>query len=192
VSQFLGHWGMPSTSAKESEFLEKNEINLASPDTRARLSALLNRPPLKTDTFLASSLEVKPIPTPSKHSDFDFAHKKYDAEYFMACEAFKSKALNENKKARFMLRALGRLGCKVNPWRFVNCVPCEDKISGAFHAAEGGTYEVIMCQNLIASQEQFDSVLTHELIHAYDVCRADVDFKNCRHHACTEVRAATL
>lgn len=33
----------------------------------------------------------------------------------------------------------------------------------------------------------------HELIHAYDHCRAkDLDWTNCEHHACTEIRAASL
>jgi hypothetical protein len=29
--------------------------------------------------------------------------------------------------------------------------------------------------------------IAHELIHAYDLCRANVDTSNCDHHACTEV-----
>jgi hypothetical protein len=32
----------------------------------------------------------------------------------------------------------------------------------------------------------------HELIHAYDICRAKVDWNNCRHYACTEIRASSL
>lgn len=31
-------------------------------------------------------------------------------------------------------------------------------------------------------------VVTHELIHAFDHCRAEVDLKNPLHLACTEVR----
>jgi hypothetical protein len=33
--------------------------------------------------------------------------------------------------------------------------------------------------------------VAHELIHAYDFCRAsNLDLTNCHHHACTEVRMA--
>jgi len=33
----------------------------------------------------------------------------------------------------------------------------------------------------------------HELVHAYDHCKArELDWHNCKHHACTEVRAANL
>jgi inner membrane protease ATP23 len=35
-------------------------------------------------------------------------------------------------------------------------------------------------------------VLTHELIHTYDNCRAHVDWSNDEHVACTEIRAASL
>lgn len=34
--------------------------------------------------------------------------------------------------------------------------------------------------------------LAHELVHAYDGCRAAVDWADCAHVACTEVRAANL
>lgn len=40
---------------------------------------------------------------------------------------------------------------------------------------------------------QVDHALTHELIHAYDHCRAgNLDWSNLEHHACSEIRAATL
>lgn len=35
-------------------------------------------------------------------------------------------------------------------------------------------------------------VLTHEMIHMFDYCRNDLDFKNVDHLACTEIRAANL
>lgn len=35
--------------------------------------------------------------------------------------------------------------------------------------------------------------MRHEMIHAYDHCRAkDLDWNSCRHHACSEIRAAVL
>jgi len=37
-------------------------------------------------------------------------------------------------------------------------------------------------------QDEINQVLIHELIHAYDDCRAkNMDWKNCAHHACSEV-----
>ena len=46
-----------------------------------------------------------------------------------------------------------------------------------------------MCYNHLGSQEEVNLALVHELIHAYDHCRgANVDWSNCEHHACSEVR----
>jgi len=41
-------------------------------------------------------------------------------------------------------------------------------------------------------QRHVNELLTHELIHSYDDCRAHVDWNNLQHVACSEVRAATL
>jgi inner membrane protease ATP23 len=37
-----------------------------------------------------------------------------------------------------------------------------------------------------------EDTMAHELIHAIDHCRAKIDWSNCVHHACTEIRAASL
>lgn len=44
--------------------------------------------------------------------------------------------------------------------------------------------QVVICHNHLASQGEVDRALAHEMVHAYDHCRADVDWQNCRHHAC--------
>ncbi|XP_057559122.1 mitochondrial inner membrane protease ATP23 homolog isoform X2 [Hippopotamus amphibius kiboko] len=52
---------------------------------------------------------------------------------------------------------------------------------------------IVLCQNNIRGQAHMSRVVTHELIHAFDHCRAHVDwFTNVRHLACSEVRAANL
>lgn len=52
---------------------------------------------------------------------------------------------------------------------------------------------MVICSNHLSAQEEVSHALTHELIHAYDHCRgADLDWTNCEHHACSEVRAASL
>lgn len=37
-----------------------------------------------------------------------------------------------------------------------------------------------------------NDTLTHELIHTLDYCRAELDWTNIHHLACTEIRAANL
>lgn len=47
---------------------------------------------------------------------------------------------------------------------------------------------MVVCSNHVSAQEEVNHTLTHELIHAYDHCRAaDLDWRNCEHHACSEV-----
>ena len=62
-------------------------------------------------------------------------------------------------------------------------------VGGGFRAPDG----VVICHNHLAAQEEVNHALAHELIHAYDHCRAaDLDWTRCEHHACSEVRAASL
>merc|ERR1719223_2426243 len=91
-----------------------------------------------------------------------------------------------------MFRAMENAGCGVDPFKFVQCMHCPQMLAGALTQEEGRSMEICMCQNRVGSQRHFDHVLTHELIHAYDVCRAEVDFSNPLHHACTEIRAANI
>ena len=48
-------------------------------------------------------------------------------------------------------------------------------------------FKVLICQNGIRDQKHLEDTLVHEMIHMYDYCRAEVDFKDCSHIACTEV-----
>ena len=48
--------------------------------------------------------------------------------------------------------------------------------------------QVVLCENNIYSQGHMNDTLTHELVHAYDHCRAHMDWNNLQHVACTEVR----
>lgn len=44
-----------------------------------------------------------------------------------------------------------------------------------------------MCHNRLEQQGEVDRCMVHELVHAFDHCRAKVDWHNCEHHACSEV-----
>ncbi|KFM24793.1 ADP-ribosylation factor GTPase-activating protein AGD7 [Auxenochlorella protothecoides] len=46
---------------------------------------------------------------------------------------------------------------------------------------------------MMQKMQEVDNALTHELIHAYDHCRAaSLDWASLEHHACSEIRAASL
>ncbi|XP_052779094.1 mitochondrial inner membrane protease ATP23 homolog isoform X2 [Mya arenaria] len=77
----------------------------------------------------------------------------------------------------------------VNLDRHVQCEKCEDQVSGGY---EFSTCQVVQCENVIKAELQVCNSLGHELVHAFDKCRAKIDEKNIDHLACTEVRAANL
>lgn len=53
--------------------------------------------------------------------------------------------------------------------------------------------EIYLCQEHVASGSHAGTILSHELIHAIDICRAKMDpLHNCMQLACTEIRAENL
>jgi len=114
-------------------------------------------------------------------------------------------ATARNSKVHKLIDAIQGLGCMI-PSDFFLCRPCEGSISGGFAALDQKTssassssssplnYQprIIMCENNMLETETFENTLVHELVHAYDQCRAKIDWSNCIHHACTEVRASAL
>ena len=49
--------------------------------------------------------------------------------------------------------------------------------------------QVKLCSNYVRIQDDVNQVIIRELIHAFDDCRAaNLDWSDCAHHACTEVR----
>lgn len=70
-------------------------------------------------------------------------------------------------------------------------VPCVDLVMLCKHVYP--FLQVILCHNHLIGQQEVNHALTHELLHAYDHCRgANIDWHNCNHHACSEIRAASL
>ncbi|KAL3646344.1 hypothetical protein CASFOL_011524 [Castilleja foliolosa] len=52
---------------------------------------------------------------------------------------------------------------------------------------------IVVCSNHLQIQDEVTQVVIHELIHAYDECRAaNLDWSDCAHHACSEIRAGHL
>eukprot|EP01082_Thalassiosira_pseudonana_P013141 g12038.t1 g12038 contig6:1093284-1094442(-) len=49
---------------------------------------------------------------------------------------------------------------------------------------------IILCSNRLSSQREVDEVLVHELVHVYDVHSRQMDLRDCRQLAYSEVRAA--
>mmetsp|Transcript_31314 Transcript_31314/g.82076 ORF Transcript_31314/g.82076 Transcript_31314/m.82076 type:complete len:218 (-) Transcript_31314:40-693(-) len=107
------------------------------------------------------------------------------------CLEHRERACGKSAFVMFMLQHLERIGCPVEVDKHIVCEPCPQHmpINGVF---DDGRNEIVLCENNLISERTTADVLTHELIHAYDKCRAKVDFKNPEHLACTEIRAANL
>ena len=114
------------------------------------------------------------------------------------CAQLLEKALGHSY-IKFMRDKMHELGCdttKEENFTF-KCQPCgSNKVIGYFSGVADGNKGVIICEDNVAeyqlSGEHVERTVLHELIHAYDTCRAKVDCNDCRHLACTEIRAALL
>lgn len=90
----------------------------------------------------------------------------------------------------FLREAMKKLGCPtfdngVN----THCVSCPMAMGGGYHPP---SKQILLCQNSISGDQEMTKVLTHEMIHAFDDCRAELIWTDCVHHACTEIRASNL
>nr|XP_003221233.1 PREDICTED: mitochondrial inner membrane protease ATP23 homolog [Anolis carolinensis] len=128
-----------------------------------------------------SRSEKKPPKNFVYKSLFTFNHK---------CHVMLKIALENNPYAKLLLDAMKNSGCTVFKDRHFSCEDCDGCVSGGF---DSSTSQIVLCQNNIHYQSHMDRVVTHELIHAFDHCRAHVDwFNNMKHLACSEIRAANL
>ncbi|XP_061923127.1 mitochondrial inner membrane protease ATP23 homolog isoform X1 [Entelurus aequoreus] len=110
--------------------------------------------------------------------------------FYNKCQFMLNNTVNHSPYAKLLLSAMSNSGCEVLKDRHFSCEDCDGTVSGGFDAA---TSQIVLCQNNIQKQSHMNRVVTHELIHAFDHCRAHVDwFSNFRHLACSEIRAANL
>ena len=108
------------------------------------------------------------------------------------CSELVGRALERCPNVRKLVDALAALN-KTVP---TECVPCPPPPPGKTAAAGGYTphdQKVLLCENWVAQEPtEVTNTLAHELVHAYDDARAYIDWTNLVHHACTEIRAASL
>eukprot|EP00947_MAST-08B_sp_MAST-8B-sp1_P006439 g6439.t1 len=107
------------------------------------------------------------------------------------CSTYRDGAL-QCTTVKFILERMAQAGCTLPPENVV-CEPCDAMIMGGWKKDEQDDLpKVVLCQNRIPDKESARITVAHELIHAFDTCRANVDWGNANHIACTEIRAAAL
>ncbi|XP_022775514.1 mitochondrial inner membrane protease ATP23-like [Durio zibethinus] len=89
---------------------------------------------------------------------------------------------------KFLKEHMEKAGCKLGD-NFIKAVHCDRRMGGHFLRGEG----IMVCSNHINMQDEVNQMVIHGLIHAYDECHAaNLDWTNCAHHACSEIRAGHL
>lgn len=94
-----------------------------------------------------------------------------------------------NESIRYLLDALVSHGCPFNLTRHLTCESNHENLRGGF---DRSTCQIVLYPENIHSTKEFCTIFHHELIHAYDYCRVQIDFNNPYHLACTEIRATSL
>ncbi|KAJ3661802.1 hypothetical protein Zmor_006184 [Zophobas morio] len=105
------------------------------------------------------------------------------------CERTIYKCIKQSPIIKLMMGALKSSGCPVDIRRHISCEECAPTVSGGYDPILN---QVVICQNSVHKIGHIQSVLLHEMIHMFDYCRHDLNFKNLDHLACTEIRAANL
>lgn len=124
-----------------------------------------------------------------EHTVWDSVKKGWFATEYSRCNLNVLSCSVEDPAVKLMLRALNAHGCPVDMKRHVSCEPCKQGVSGGFDSVAN---QVVLCERAVKLKRMTCSAMGHELVHAFDKCRAKLDFKDPRHVACTEIRAANL
>lgn len=107
------------------------------------------------------------------------------------CKAWLAQGLKDSR-VRFISAAMKMKGCAVPPSYFRCAVASTNEAAGQLEHGKDGRTQITLFANCVGTKRKAHNTMRHELLHAYDYCRARVDWRNLFHHACTEVRAANL
>lgn len=107
----------------------------------------------------------------------------------LKCERTVYNCIKSSPLVKLMMAALKSSGCAIDIRRHISCEECSPTVSGGY---DPGLNQIVICQNVVTAKGMVQGILTHEMIHMFDYCRNNLDFKNIDHLACTEIRAANL
>ncbi|KAG4078009.1 hypothetical protein HA402_002060 [Bradysia odoriphaga] len=107
----------------------------------------------------------------------------------MKCERNVVDCVRNSPMVKLMMGALKSSGCPIDLRRHITCEVCDPSVSGGYDPEYN---QIVVCQNMATNKGMIQGILTHEMIHMFDYCNNDLDFKNIDHLACTEIRAANL
>ncbi|CAL5370478.1 unnamed protein product [Camellia sinensis] len=124
-----------------------------------------------------------------KRASGDYSSAVNDGVTVEECQNMIRRSLR-TPMVEFLREHLENAGCSIGE-KFIKAVPCDKEIGGGYLRGQGVI--IMVCSNHMNFQDEVNQVVVHELIHAYDDCRAaNLDWANCAHHACSEIRAGHL
>lgn len=101
-----------------------------------------------------------------------------------------NQCLAQDQSIHRLLNALKENGCPFHINRHFRCEnSSSNNIRGGFNRQH---CQIIIFADKVDSNSEACRIFRHELIHAYDYCRNELDFNDPKHLACTEIRAARL
>eukprot|EP01116_Phalansterium_solitarium_P016264 TRINITY_DN3748_c0_g1_i1.p1 TRINITY_DN3748_c0_g1~~TRINITY_DN3748_c0_g1_i1.p1 ORF type:complete len:183 (-),score=37.83 TRINITY_DN3748_c0_g1_i1:231-779(-) len=108
-----------------------------------------------------------------------------------ACLKTIKDALSSDERIKTLVRAVELARCRL-PEGFFQCRPCDSVPAGTGAYFDSSERELVVCEDRLGEPRATRHAVAHELVHAFDWCRADVNLADCSHVACTEIRAANL
>ncbi|KAF7282975.1 hypothetical protein GWI33_001609 [Rhynchophorus ferrugineus] len=131
----------------------------------------------------------KDTKTATKNINATEASKGRNNSEKVKCERAVYRCWKESPLVKLMIGAMKSAGCSLDIRRHISCEVCAPQVSGGFDPILN---QVVICQNNAVDAGMVQGILTHEMIHMFDYCKNNLDFKNIDHLACTEIRAANL
>ncbi|KAI9502271.1 peptidase M76 family-domain-containing protein [Coemansia spiralis] len=112
---------------------------------------------------------------------------KDDLRNCKLCESWRNEMLKTSPIVTFMAGHLKKSGFAVSA-KNMPCIKCNEMRMGGF--SDQGVIQ--LCYNHLLTKGTLETTIVHEMVHAYDQANFNLDWYNLEHHACTEIRAASL
>jgi inner membrane protease ATP23 len=115
------------------------------------------------------------------------ADTRYSAADCRSCESHRDFLLSYSPVVRYMADNISKLGGDLGKHN-IRCRTCKTGMMGGFDKDMG----IVMCAQYLDSRSKVEDTLAHEMVHAYDHLRFNIDWSDLKHVACTEIRASNL
>ncbi len=124
----------------------------------------------------------------------EWRYRAHEARDRARCEAWRDWCLARSPTVVFLRERVRELGGELDAANVV-CRRCPARLTddGAVRRQSGGfspDHGILVCSNEIRDRRHLEDTLAHEMVHAWDHLRWNVDWvgdKDLKHAACTEV-----